>query len=84
MVELGLDTTNQDFAPDNDTVYVDEGQFNSSSSSFAMLSYIVQPHIFMFKSSLNKQKTVFAFCAPCKSYVSESECFYLFFFFLVC
>ena len=46
---------------------------------FAMLSYIVQPHMFMFKSSLNKQKTVYAFCAPCKSYVSESECFYLFF-----
>ena len=84
MVELGLDPTNQDFLPDNDTVYVDEGQFNSSFHLFAMLSYIVQPHMFMFKSSLNKQKTVYAFCAPCKSYVSESECFYLFFFFLVC
>ena len=30
MVELGLDPTNQDFLPDNDTVYVDQGQFTSS------------------------------------------------------
>ena len=55
MVELGLDPTNQDFLPDNDTVYVDEGQFTSSSilhlHLFAMLFYIVQPHMFIFKSS---------------------------------
>ena len=50
MVELGLDPSNQDFAPDNDTVYVDEGQFNSSSSSFCYaLLYSPAPYVYVQK-----------------------------------
>ena len=77
MVELGLDPTNQDFLPDNDTVYVDEGQF--TSSSILHLHLFAMPHMFMFKSSLNQQKTVFAICAPCKKL-----CFQIRMFFYVC
>ena len=74
MVELGLDPTNQDFLPDNDTVYVDEGQF--TSSSILHLHLFAMPHMFMFKSSLNQQKTVFAICAHCKKLFFQIRMFF--------
>ena len=74
MVELGLDPTNQDFLPDNDTVYVDQGQF--TSSSILHLHLFAMPHMFMFKSSLNQQKTVFAICAPCKKLCFQIRMFF--------
>ena len=77
MVELGLDPTNQDFLPDNDTVYVDQGQF--TSSLILHLHLFAMPHMFMFKGSLNQQKTVFAIIAPCKKL-----CFQIRMFFYVC
>ena len=81
MVELGLDPTNQDFLPDNDTVYIDQGQF--TSSSILHLHLFAMPHMFMFKSSLNQQKTVFAICAPCKKLCFQIRMFFTCVFFLV-
>ena len=85
MVELGLDPTNQDFLPDNDTVYVDEGQFTSSSilhtSSFCYaLLYSPAPYIYVQKQ-FETTETRFRKWALVKVMFPYQNDFYLWFIF---